>query len=569
MRWSRYFLYTSKEEPAEAEAPSHKLLLKAGFVKQVSAGIYELLPPAYRVLKKVESVIRKEMDRSGAQELLLTVLNPRELWEETGRWESYGEELFKLKDRQGREYCLGPTHEEEITDLVRKTVRSYRQLPLLLYQIQVKFRDEKRPRFGLIRAREFIMKDAYSFDADEASALVSYEAMKFAYERIFKKLRLKVLMAEADVGQIGGKLSHEFIALTPYGEAKVAYCENCGYAANAEVVELPEPPEEKEEERPARKVETPEVRSIEELSAFLKVPPSKIVKALLYLVKGEPLVVFIRGDREVDENKLERVLGTDQFRLAGDEEVKEVLGTERGFIGPVNLPEGIKTLWDKSVKGLKNAVVAYNEPGWHLVDANPGRDFEVGKTVDLSEVREGDPCPRCGSPLKVEKGLELGHIFLLGTRYSEPMKAYFTDKDGKEKPFVMGCYGIGVSRILSALVEQHHDEKGIKWPTPVAPFELLLILLNPKEEEQKKVAEELYLKAQEEGLEVLYDDRDERAGFKFADADLVGIPYRLVVGKKVKEGKVEVQSRLTGERWDLPVEEAVAFVKKKVEEDKR
>ncbi|PTB87949.1 proline--tRNA ligase, partial [cyanobacterium G8-9] len=349
----------------------------------------------------------------------------------------------------------------------------------------------------------------------------------------------------------------------------VAYCEKCGYAANAEIVEVQKPQEAEEEERPARRVETPEVRSIEELSRFLQVPPSRIVKALLYLVKGEPLVVFIRGDREVDENKLERVLGTDEFRLAGDEEVKEILGTERGFIGPVNLPEGIKTLWDHSLHGIKNAVVAFNEPHWHLVDANPGRDFEVGETVDLSEVKEGDPCPRCGAPLKVERGLELGHIFLLGTRYSEPMKAYFTDRDGQEKPVVMGCYGIGVSRILAALVEQHHDEKGIKWPTPVAPFELLILLLNPKEEEQRKVAEELYLKAQEEGLEVLYDDRDERAGFKFADADLVGIPYRLVVGKKVKEGKVEVQSRLTGERWDLPVEEAVAFVKAKVEEDKR
>jgi len=568
MRWSRYFLYTSKEEPAEAEAPSHRLLLKAGFIKQVSAGIYELLPPAYRVLRKVEGIVRKEMDRSGAQELLLTVLNPRELWEETGRWETYGDELFKLKDRNGREYCLGPTHEEEITDLVRKVVRSYRQL--ILYQIQVKFRDEKRPRFGLIRAREFIMKDAYSFDTDEMSAMVSYESMKFAYQRIFNKLRLEVIMAEADVGQIGGSMSHEFIALTDFGEAKVAYCESCGYAANAEIVKLEKGKEEKEEEKPMEKVHTPGVHTIEELSTFLKVPPSKIMKAVLYMVREkEPVLVLIRGDREIDENKLERVLGTDDFRLARDEEVEKLLGTKKGFIGIFNLPEGIEVLWDNSLYGVKNLVVALNEPDWHYVNVNPGRDFQYGEFYDLSEVREGDPCPRCGSPLKVRRGLELGHIFLLGTRYSEPMRAYFTDRDGKEKPIVMGCYGIGISRILAALVEQHHDEKGIKWPTPVAPFEVLLILLNPKDEEQKSVAEKLYIELEEHGLEVLYDDREESAGFKFADADLVGIPYRVVVGKKVREGKVEVQSRITGEKWDLPLEEVVAFVKKKVEEDKK
>ncbi len=570
MRWSRYFLYTMKEEPSEAEAPSHKYLLKAGFIKQVSAGIYELLPPAYKVLKKVEAIVRKEMDRSGAQELLLTVLNPRELWEETGRWETYGDELFKLKDRNGREYCLGPTHEEEITDLVRKVVRSYRQLPVILYQIQVKFRDEKRPRFGLIRAREFIMKDAYSFDTDEMSAMISYETMKFAYQRVFHKLRLNVIMAEADVGQIGGSMSHEFIAFTDYGEAKVAYCENCGYAANAEIVSLQKPEEEKEEEKPMEKVHTPNVHTIEELANFLKVPPSKIMKAVLYIVnEKEPVLVLIRGDREIDENKLEKVLGTDNFRLARDEEVEQLLGTKKGFIGIFNLPEGIKVIWDNSLYGVRNLVVALNEPDWHYVNVNPGRDFEYGEFVDVAEVREGDPCPKCGSPLKVRRGLELGHIFLLGTRYSEPMKAYFTDRDGKEKPIVMGCYGIGISRILAALVEQYHDEKGIKWPTPVAPFELDIILLNTKDEEMKQVAEKLYLEAEEKGIDVIYDDREESPGFKFADADLVGFPYRIVVGKKVKEGKVEVQSRMTGEKWDVEIDKAIDFVKEKIEEDKK
>ncbi|HIP43486.1 MAG TPA: proline--tRNA ligase [Aquifex aeolicus] len=570
MRWSRYFLFTEKEEPKEAEAPSHRLLLKAGFIKQASAGIYRLLPPAYRVLKKIENIVRKEMERSGAQELLLTVLNPKELWEETGRWDTYGDELFKLKDRNGREYCLGPTHEEEITDLVRKVLRSYRQLPLILYQIQVKFRDEKRPRFGLIRAREFIMKDAYSFDTDEMSAMISYETMKFAYQRIFNKLRLNVIMAEADVGQIGGSMSHEFIALTDYGEAKVAYCENCGYAANAEIVPLQKPEEEQEEEKPMEKVHTPDVHTIQELAEFLNVPPSKIMKAVLYIVnEKEPILVLIRGDREIDENKLERIIGTDNFRLAKDEEVIKLFGTKKGFIGIFNLPEGIKVLWDNSLYGVKNLVVALNEPDWHYINVNPGRDFQYGDFVDVAQVKENDPCPKCGTPLKVKKGLELGHIFLLGTRYSEPMKAYFTDRDGKEKPIIMGCYGIGISRIISALVEQYHDDKGIKWPTPVAPFELDIILLNTKDEQQEQVAEKLYLEAEEKGIDVIYDDREESAGFKFADADLVGFPYRIIVGRKVKEGKVEVQSRTSGEKWDVEIDKAIDFVKEKIEEDKK
>ncbi len=570
MRWSRYFLYTLKEDPAEAEAPSHKLLLKAGFIKQISAGIYEILPAGWRVIRKIESIVRKEMDRSGAQELLLTVLNPAELWKETGRWDTYGNELFRLKDRSGREYCLGPTHEEEITDLVRKVVHSYRQLPVTLYQIQVKFRDEKRPRFGLIRGREFIMKDAYSFDADEFSATMSYENMKFAYDRVFKKLRLEVIMAQASTGQIGGKQSHEFIAFTDYGEAKVGYCESCGYAANAEIIPLSKPPEQEEEEKPLEKVHTPGVKTIEELANFLKVSPSKILKAVLYMVNGkEPVLVLIRGDKEIDENKLEMVLGTEDFRLAGDEEVKNLLGTEKGFIGVFNLPEGVKVLWDNSVHGVKNMVVALNEPDYHYINANPGRDYQYGEFVDVAEVVEGDPCPQCGSPLKVKRGLELGHIFLLGTRYSEPMKAYFTDPEGNEKPIIMGCYGIGISRIMSAIVEQYHDDKGIKWPTPVAPFELEIICLNMSDPQMTEVAEKLYLEAEEKGIEVIYDDREESAGFKFADADLVGFPYRIVVGRKVKEGKVELQKRATGEKWDIPVEEVIDKVKEMIAEDKK
>ncbi|MCS6958305.1 MAG: proline--tRNA ligase [Aquificaceae bacterium] len=570
MRWSRYFWYTSKEDPADTEAPSHKLLIKGGFIKQVSAGVYEFTPPGVRVLRKIENVVRKEMDRSGAQEVLLTVLNPAELWKETGRWELYGRELFTLKDRNGRDYCLGPTHEEEITDLVRSFVNSYRQLPLILYQIQTKFRDEKRPRFGLIRGREFIMKDAYSFDADEFSAMMSYETMKFAYDRVFKKLRLKTLMVEASVGAIGGISSHEFVVLTDYGEARVAYCESCGYAANAEVVKLSKPQEEKEEERPLEQVETPSTDTIEKLSNFLGVPPRKILKAVLYIVDGlTPVMFIIRGDRNVDENKVSMVLGTENFRLAEDQELWELLRTKKGFIGPFNLNSSIKVYWDNSTYGVKNAVIAFNKPDYHYVNANPGRDFQYGEFVDVCQVEEGDPCPKCGASLRVSRGLEVGHIFLLGTRYSEPMRAYYKDPQGQEKPIIMGCYGIGISRCISAIVEQHNDERGIKWPTSVAPFELDLICVNPTDPQQKEVAEHLYLLSEEMGIETIYDDRDESPGFKFADADLCGFPYRIIVGKKVKEGKVEVQCRQTGEKWDVGIQEAIREVKKRIEEDKK
>ncbi len=561
MRWSKYFLYTLKEDPAEAEAPSHKLLLRAGFIKQVSAGVYEILPAGYKVLKKVEKVIREEMDKAGAQELLLTVLNPAELWKETGRWEAYGNELFRLKDRNGREYCLGPTHEEEITDLVRKEISSYKQLPLILYQIQVKFRDEKRPRFGLIRGREFIMKDAYSFDVSEEEAKKSYFLMKEVYERIFKRLGIDVLPAEASVGTIGGKMSHEFIALTEYGEAKVGYCQNCKYCANAEIIPLKEGEEEKEEEKALEKVKTPGTDTIEKLSEFLKVPAHKIMKAILFIDKeNKPFLVLLRGDREVDENKLEAVLGTDEFRMATDEEIDKILGTKKGFVGIFNLPDNIRVLWDISLKGKKNLVCALNEPDYHYINVNPGRDFEYGEFYDLSEIKEGDSCPKCGSPLNIRRGLELGHIFLLGTRYSEPMKAFFTDRDGMEKPIVMGCYGIGISRIISAIVEQYHDDKGIKWPFSVAPFEVDIILLNESDPLQKESAETLYREALERGLDVIYDDREKSPGFKFADAELVGFPFWIIVGKKVKEGKVEIRERHTGKTYDVEKDKAMDFL---------
>ncbi|MFN3813871.1 MAG: proline--tRNA ligase, partial [Aquificaceae bacterium] len=504
----------------------------------------------------------------GAQEVLLTVLNPSELWKETGRWELYGRELFTLKDRSDRNYCLGPTHEEEITDLVRTFVNSYRQLPHILYQIQVKFRDEKRPRFGLIRCREFIMKDAYSFDPDELSAVMSYETMKFTYDRVFKKLRLNTLMVEASVGTIGGVSSHEFVMLTDYGEARVAYCEKCGYAANAEIITLEKGQEEKEEEKPIQKVYTPNTRTIDELSQFLKVPKKRILKAVLYMVEGKPLIVLIRGDKEVDENKLESILGTENFRLSTDEETYKLLKTEKGFIGPFSLPDGVKVLWDNSVFGVKNMVVALNELQHHYINANAGRDFQYGDFVDVAQVVEGDPCPKCSSPLKVSKGLELGHIFLLGTRYSQPMKAHYRDKKGEDRSIVMGCYGIGISRCISAIVEQYSDEKGIKWPTVVAPFELDVICLNPADKEQKQASEKIYYGALEHGIDAIYDDREESAGFKFADADLCGFPYRVVVGRKIKEGKVELQDRHRDKIMDVEIDRTVQLVKELIEKDK-
>ncbi len=456
---------------------------------------------------------------------------------------------------------MGPTHEEEITDLVRKEISSYKQLPLILYQIQVKFRDEKRPRFGLIRGREFIMKDAYSFDVSEEEAKKSYFLMKEVYERIFKRLGIDVLPAEASVGTIGGKMSHEFIALTEYGEAKVGYCQNCKYCANAEIIPFKEGEEKKEEEKALEKVKTPGTNTIEKLSEFLKVPAHKIMKAILFIDKeNKPFLVLLRGDREVDENKLEAVLGTDEFRMATDEEIDKILGTKKGFVGIFNLPDNIRVLWDISLKGKKNLVCALNEPDYHYINVNPGRDFEYGEFYDLSEIKEGDSCPKCGSPLNIRRGLELGHIFLLGTRYSEPMKAFFTDRDGMEKPIVMGCYGIGISRIISAIVEQYHDDKGIKWPFSVAPFEVDIILLNESDPLQKESAETLYREALERGLDVIYDDREKSPGFKFADAELVGFPFWIIVGKKIKDGKVEIRERHTGKTYDVEKEKAIDFL---------
>ncbi|MGC8868793.1 MAG: proline--tRNA ligase [Sulfurihydrogenibium sp.] len=555
---SRYFMPTLKENPSEAQVPSHIYLIRAGFIRSLAAGIYEYLPLGLKVLKKIENVIRNRMDEAGALELLLPILTPAELWKETGRWDVYGKELFRLKDRKDADFALGPTHEETITDLVRKNVRSYKDLPLNFYQIQTKFRDEARPRYGLIRGREFIMKDGYSFDVSEEDAIKTYEVMKQAYHKIFQDLKLDYLMVEADVGAIGGKFSHEFVVKVPSGEAHIVYCEKCGYAANVEAAKFHHHKLPPEEALPLEKVYTPNVSSVEEVANFLKVQPQKVVKTLVYKADDKFVAVLIRGDREVNETKLANLLKALDVRPATSEELQN-LGLVEGFIGPIGL--NLPIYADYSIHELYNFVVGANEKDYHYKNVNLQRDLKVEHFYDLATAKEGDPCPVCKEPLKETTGLEVGHIFLLGTKYSSAMKAYFTDKDGKEKPIVMGCYGIGVSRLMAAIVEQYHDDKGIIWPDIVAPFDLHILILNVKDENSVKVGFDIYEKAKSLGIDVLLDDRDMSAGAKFKDADLVGIPNRIVIGKSLNEGKVEYQRRESQDKTLVELEKVEELLK--------
>ncbi|OAG28246.1 proline--tRNA ligase [Thermodesulfatator autotrophicus] len=565
MRFSRYFAPTLREEPAEAEVVSHKLLLRAGMIRRVASGIYNFLPLGLRVLRKVENIVREEMNRAGALEVLMPLVQPGELWRETGRWDKFGKELLRFKDRKDHDFCLGPTHEEVITDLVRGEVRSYRQLPLILYQIATKFRDEIRPRFGLMRGREFIMKDAYSFDVDEEGLDKSYQTMYEAYERIFKRCGLKFRAVLADTGAIGGSESHEFMVLADTGEDVIATCPACGYAANLEMAEAqrefsyPDEPE-----KPLEKVATPEARKVEEVTAFLGVSPEKLVKTLIYIVDGQPYAVLIRGDHELNEIKLRKALNAEEVQMADSETVEKLTSAPVGFAGPVGL-SGVKIIADKAITGLKNFIVGANEADAHYVNVNYPRDFQIEAFFDLRNVIEGDPCPKCGKPLKLVRGIEVGHVFKLGTKYSEAMGATFLDAEGKERPFVMGCYGIGVSRTMAAAIEQNHDENGIIWPVNIAPFHVVLLTLNPKNTSLMEVSERLYKKLEAEGIEVLWDERNERPGVKFKDADLIGFPCQLVVGKTFeKEGKLEIKERATGEKRLLSEEEAINFLKERV-----
>ena len=550
MRTSQLLLPTLREDPGEAETVSHRLMLRAGLIRKVAAGIYTYLPLGLRIIRKVEQIVREEMNRAGAQELLMPIASPAELWRETGRWGYYGKELIRFKDRHERDFCLGPTHEEVITDLFRREVRSYRQLPLNFYQIQTKFRDEIRPRFGLMRGREFIMKDAYSFDKDEPAARLSYQKMYDAYHRIFARCGLNFRAVEADTGLIGGTSSHEFMVLADTGEETVVYSEPGTYAANVERAEvLPPNDESKEALLPLRSVNTPGCRTVEEVTKFLKVDASKLVKTLLYSTGSETVAVLIRGDHDANEIKLKRLLGVTDVELASPATVEKMTGAPVGFAGPVGL--NIRIVADHAVKASANSVVGGNRLDTHLVNVNCPRDFRVEQFADLRNARAGDPSPRKDGILKTTKGIEVGHVFMLGTKYSQAMNASFLDPNGKECLAVMGCYGIGIGRTAAAAVEQNHDDKGIVWPFPIAPFHVHLISLG-QSAAVIEAATAVYAALEAVGLEILWDDRDERAGVKFNDADLIGAPYQVIVGDKgLAEGLLEVKSRNTGMKTKL------------------
>lgn len=554
MKQSKVFIPTMREVPSEAEALSHQLLLKAGLIKQSTSGIYSYLPLATRVLNNISRIIREEMENIDAVEILMPALQQAELWEESGRWGAYGPELMRLKDRNGREFALGPTHEEVVTSIVRDELKSYKQLPLTLFQIQSKFRDEKRPRFGLLRGREFIMKDAYSFHADEASLDQTYQDMYNAYSRIFKRVGINARPVVADSGAIGGNHTHEFMALSEIGEDTIVYSENSDYAANIEKAEVKYYPNEKHTDiKSLEKIETPNIKSAQELADFLNRPIDEIVKTMIFKVDGEFIMFLIRGHHELNEVKVKAYFETDNVEMATQDEIVNLLGANPGSLGPIHNKE-IKIVADNFVKDLNNIVVGANEDGYHYINANVERDFNIDEYGDFRFILEGEPLSDGSGNAKFAEGIEVGQVFKLGTKYSEAMNAKFLDNQGKAQPLIMGCYGIGVSRTLSAIVEQNNDENGIIWPKSVTPFDLHLITINPKKEEQVKLGDKLYSELQSK-YDVLYDDRKERAGVKFNDADLIGLPIRVVVGKNASEGIVEVKVRQTGESEEIHINE--------------
>ena len=564
MRWSQYYLFTTREVPRDAEVISHQLMIRAGMIKKLASGIYTTMPFGWRSMEKLMAIVRRELDRKGAMELNMPAVQPAELWQQSKRWDAYGKELLRMQDRHGRDFCFGPTHEEVITDMVRHDVRSYKQLPLNFYQIQVKFRDEIRPRFGLMRGREFLMKDAYSFSATEESLDEIYEKMRDAYCRIFEACQLDYNVVEADTGTIGGSWSHEFMVVAQTGESEIARCGECNYAANTEKAEVGElPVGEAGEPGTLEEVATPGLTTISEVSEFLGVEPRQLVKTLIYTSeKEEPVAVLMRGDREVNEIKLTNHLDVHHLVLADDREVARVTGAPTGFAGPVGLAEKVRSIADPTVRPLVNFVTGANKADAHLVNVNWGRDAEPDEWVDLLLAEDGDPCPRCGAVMELFRGIEVGHIFKLGTKYSKEMGCNFLDEKGRDHPMIMGCYGLGIGRTIAAAIEQNHDSDGIIWPLPLAPFEVLVIAINPKDPEVAELAEGVYAELQEAGVEVLYDDRPERAGVKFKDADLVGIPVRVVIGKKaLAEGKVEISLRRDRERRMVERSEVVATVR--------
>ena len=561
MRYSELLLPTLKETPTEAEVVSHRLLLRAGFIRKLSSGVYTYLPLGLAAIRKVEQIVREEMNRAGAQELLMPMVQPADLWKESGRWEKYGPELLRFTDRHDRESCLGPTHEEVITDLVRREIHSYRNLPINLYQIQTKFRDEIRPRFGLMRGREFIMKDGYSFDATEKGAEITYQKMYDAYQRVFKRCGLSFRAVEADTGTIGGSFSHEFMVLAETGEDTLVICRSCAYAANMEkaAVQPSQKSGEDIELLPLQKVETPGKKKVEAVCDFLGISPGELVKTMVYLADGDPVAVLVRGDHEVQPVKLKNMLGAVDVELADEKQVFDITGVPSGYLGPIGLK--IPLAADQEVSAMANFTVGANEKNYHMQNANLPRDFKVFQTADLRQVTEADRCPSCGGVLELTKGIEVGHIFKLGDSYSKALNATFQDSNSEEQNFVMGCYGIGVSRTVAASIEQNHDENGIIFPLPLAPFQAIILNLDPKTEEISIAAETFYRQLQQEGLEVLLDDRDERPGIKFKDADLIGIPYRITIGKRfLQEAEVEIRTRADGETRSLSLDKARADI---------
>ncbi|HCA7667024.1 TPA: proline--tRNA ligase [Staphylococcus pseudintermedius] len=566
MKQSKVFIPTLREVPAEAEAISHQLLLKAGLIKQNAAGVYSYLPVATRVIHKISDIIRQEMERIDAVEVVMPVLQQSELWKESGRWDAYGMELMRLRDRNQREFALGPTHEEVVTSLVRDELRSYKQLPLTLFQIQTKFRDEKRPRFGLLRGREFIMKDAYSFHTDEESLMETYQNMYNAYSTIFKRVGLNVRPVVADSGAIGGNHTHEFHALSAIGEDTIVYSNNSDYAANIEKAEVTyyETANTAEALQPLEKVETPNVKTAQELADFLGQPLENIIKTMVFKVNGAFILLLVRGHHEVNDVKIKDYFKTDDVAMATDDEIRNLLGASPGSLGPVT-DRDVKVYADQFVQSLRNLAIGANEDGYHYVNANVERDFQIEGYGDFRFILEGEPLADGSGPAQFAEGIEVGQVFVLGEKYSEAMKATVLNQQGREQNLTMGCYGIGVSRTLSAIIEQHHDDNGIIWPKSVTPFDVHLISVNPKKEEQRACADRLY--DQLLGIyDVLYDDRNERAGVKFNDADLIGIPVRVVVGKNASEGIVEVKRRDTGDSEDVHVNDLVTHLEKLYEQ---
>lgn len=569
MRYTQLLIPTLREDPAEAEVASHRLMMRSGMIRKVAAGIYSTLPLGQRVIQKTKQIIREEMNRAGGQEVFLPFIQPAELWEESGRWGVYGKEMLRLRDRNDREFCLGPTHEEVITDLVRMAVNSYRQLPINLYQIHIKFRDEIRPRFGMMRAREFIMKDAYSFDIDEKGAEESYRKMHEAYSRIFSRLGLTFRAVEADTGPIGGNFSHEFMVLADTGEDVIVTCTGCGYAANTEKAEIAKPSPrvfDSSKFKELKRIETPDMRTIDEVAGFLKVSPKELIKTLVFTSSLGPVVALVRGDHDINEVKLRNYLSCDGLELAEEDVIERITGAPRGFSGPIGM-NNVRMVADFGLQGCCNMVTGGNERDVHVVNVNFGRDIMVEEYADIRSAQAGDSCPRCNNLLSTTRGIEVGHIFKLGTKYSKAMNCSYLDREGRAQPMIMGCYGIGVGRTVAAAIEQSHDENGIIFPDPIAPFSVIVVPVNTNDAVQMDIAVTLYNGLAAKGVDVLLDDRDERPGIKFKDADLIGIPLRVTVGKNAVEKKyVDIKERKGGEVQQVAIDDAVAAIERRLKQ---